>query len=30
MLAWADPKHPRKGVAIVNTETVFKGKEKLL
>jgi len=30
MLSWADPKYPRKGVAIVNTETIFKGKEKLL
>ncbi|MBN1127495.1 MAG: pyridoxamine 5'-phosphate oxidase family protein [Chitinispirillaceae bacterium] len=30
MLAWADPKHPRKGVAILNADTVFKGKEKLL
>jgi uncharacterized protein len=30
MLTWADPKHPRKGVAILNTETIFKGKEKLL
>lgn len=30
MLTWADPRYPRKGVAILNTEIVFNGKEKLL
>jgi predicted pyridoxine 5'-phosphate oxidase superfamily flavin-nucleotide-binding protein len=30
MLSWADPKHPRKGVAVLNTEEVYQGKDKLL
>lgn len=29
MLTWADPKHPRKGVVVVNHETVYRGAEKL-
>ena len=29
MLTWADPKHPRKGVAVMNPEEVYKGKERL-
>lgn len=29
MLSWADPKHPRKGIAIVNCEEVYKGKDRL-
>ena len=29
MLTWADPKHPRKGVAIINCEEVYRGKERL-
>jgi predicted pyridoxine 5'-phosphate oxidase superfamily flavin-nucleotide-binding protein len=30
MLLWADPKHPRKGVAVLNTEEVFRGSDKLV
>jgi predicted pyridoxine 5'-phosphate oxidase superfamily flavin-nucleotide-binding protein len=30
MLLWADPKHPRKGVAVMNTEEAYKGKDKLI
>ncbi|MBN1758044.1 MAG: pyridoxamine 5'-phosphate oxidase family protein [Chitinispirillaceae bacterium] len=30
MLLWADPKHPRKGVALMNPDTVYHGSEKLL
>jgi predicted pyridoxine 5'-phosphate oxidase superfamily flavin-nucleotide-binding protein len=29
MLTWADPKHPRKGMAIINTQEVYRGGEKL-
>jgi uncharacterized protein len=29
MLSWADSKHPRKGVVVLNAEEIFKGKEKL-
>jgi predicted pyridoxine 5'-phosphate oxidase superfamily flavin-nucleotide-binding protein len=29
MLTWADPKHPRKGVVILNATEVYSGKEKL-
>lgn len=29
MLSWADPKHPRKGVAILNTQEVYRGSERL-
>lgn len=29
MLTWADPKHPRKGVAIINHEKGFSGSNKL-
>lgn len=29
MLTWADPKHPRKGVAIVTPEAVYRGGDKL-
>jgi uncharacterized protein len=29
MLSWADPKHPRKGVVVLNVEEIYKGKEKL-
>lgn len=29
MMTWADPKHPRKGVAILNAEEFFRGKDKL-
>jgi predicted pyridoxine 5'-phosphate oxidase superfamily flavin-nucleotide-binding protein len=29
MLTWADSKHPRKGVAIVNCEEVYRGKDRL-
>jgi hypothetical protein len=29
MLGWADPKYPRKGVAVLNHEEVYHGKEKL-
>ncbi|MBN1574928.1 MAG: pyridoxamine 5'-phosphate oxidase family protein [Chitinispirillaceae bacterium] len=30
MLTWADEKHPRKGVAIMNPEEVYCGSERLL
>ena len=30
MLSWADPKHPRKGVVIVNAQEVYKGGERLV
>ena len=30
MLVWADPKHPRKGVALLNPDAVYHGSEKLL
>ncbi len=30
MLEWADPKHPRKGVALLNPDAAFQGSEKLL
>ena len=30
MLSWADPKHPRKGVALMNPEAVYRGSEKLM
>jgi uncharacterized protein len=30
MLEWADPKYPRKGVALLNPDTVYQGSEKLL
>jgi len=29
MLSWASPKHPRKGVVVVNTEEMYRGKDKL-
>ena len=29
MLAWADPEHPRRGVAVLNPEEVYKGNERL-
>ncbi|MBN1603182.1 MAG: pyridoxamine 5'-phosphate oxidase family protein [Chitinispirillaceae bacterium] len=29
ILSWADPKHPRKGVAIINCEEVYRGKDRL-
>jgi uncharacterized protein len=29
MLEWADPKHPRKGVAIFNAEEIYRGKDKI-
>lgn len=29
MLTWADPKHPRKGVAILNAEEVYRGNVRL-
>jgi uncharacterized protein len=29
MLAWADPKYPRKGVALLTVSSVFRGKERL-
>jgi predicted pyridoxine 5'-phosphate oxidase superfamily flavin-nucleotide-binding protein len=29
MLTWADQKHPRKGVAIINAKEVYKGKDRL-
>ncbi|MBN1983910.1 MAG: pyridoxamine 5'-phosphate oxidase family protein [Chitinivibrionales bacterium] len=29
MLTWADPKHPRKGVAIINHEEVYRGCDRL-
>jgi predicted pyridoxine 5'-phosphate oxidase superfamily flavin-nucleotide-binding protein len=29
MLGWADPVHPRKGVAILNSEEVYQGKKRL-
>ncbi|NLW30214.1 MAG: pyridoxamine 5'-phosphate oxidase family protein [Fibrobacter sp.] len=29
MLTWADPKHPRKGVVILNATEVYSGREKL-
>ena len=30
MLLWSDPKHPRKGVAVLNALEVFRGSEKVL
>ncbi|MBN1308139.1 MAG: pyridoxamine 5'-phosphate oxidase family protein [Chitinispirillaceae bacterium] len=30
MLTWADPKHPRKGVAVMNPEEAYCGSERLL
>ena len=30
MLAWSDPKHPRKGVAILNAHEVYRGKDKII
>jgi predicted pyridoxine 5'-phosphate oxidase superfamily flavin-nucleotide-binding protein len=27
MLAWADPKHPRKGVAILNMQKAYRGRD---
>lgn len=29
MLTWADPKHPRRGVAVLNVEEAFSGSDKL-
>ncbi len=29
MLTWATPKHPRKGVVVVNADEVYRGAEKL-
>lgn len=29
MMTWADPKHPRKGVAVINHQEVYRGSEKL-
>jgi uncharacterized protein len=29
MLTWADPKHPRKGVVVINHQEVYRGSEKL-
>ena len=29
MLSWANPKHPRKGVIVINHEVVYRGAEKL-
>ena len=29
MLSWSDPKHPRIGVAVLNAESVYRGKDKL-
>jgi predicted pyridoxine 5'-phosphate oxidase superfamily flavin-nucleotide-binding protein len=29
MLGWADPRHPRKGVAVLNSEEIFRGKDRL-
>lgn len=29
MLSWSDPKHPRKGMAVLNVETIYRGKDKL-
>jgi len=29
MFTWADPKHPRKGVAIINHEEVYSGSDRL-
>ncbi len=30
MLEWANPKHPRKGVAILNAEEAYSGSQKLM
>jgi uncharacterized protein len=29
MLTWADPKHLRKGVAVLNAQQIFRGKDRL-
>lgn len=29
MLSWSDPKHPRKGVAVMNPEAVYRGRDRL-
>jgi predicted pyridoxine 5'-phosphate oxidase superfamily flavin-nucleotide-binding protein len=29
MRAWSDPKHPRKGVAVLNADAIYRGKDRL-
>jgi predicted pyridoxine 5'-phosphate oxidase superfamily flavin-nucleotide-binding protein len=29
MLSWSDPKHPRKGVAVLNPESIYRGKDRI-
>ena len=29
MLSWSDPRHPRKGVAVLNPESIYRGKDRL-